>query len=133
MAATEQGGRWLTTRVLGEDESAQVTTGDVKDEHGNTNESSNVLSKNELPPDTDGDGTFDEDDSCPNVPGPPSNQGCPIEPPPVGDGDGDGVPDAADDCPDEPGPINRSAAPCPRHRPRATARPGAMGPAAATS
>jgi len=30
-------------------------------------------------PDTDGDGILDLDDACPNEPGPPENDGCPVE------------------------------------------------------
>jgi outer membrane protein OmpA-like peptidoglycan-associated protein len=51
--------------------------------------------------DRDGDGVPDEDDKCPEVPGPKDHQGCPkpINP----DRDDDGVPDAVDECPDIPG------------------------------
>jgi outer membrane protein OmpA-like peptidoglycan-associated protein len=47
--------------------------------------------------DRDGDGIFDEDDACPDVPGVPPD-GCPVE-----DRDGDGFPDDEDACPDVPG------------------------------
>ena len=49
------------------------------------------------PPDSDGDGTADSSDQCPNVPGDVTNKGCPLS-----DRDGDGVPDDQDLCPDEP-------------------------------
>ena len=43
--------------------------------------------------DTDGDGIYDKDDECPDVPGLKEFNGCP-------DTDGDGITDAKDDCPD---------------------------------
>ncbi len=43
--------------------------------------------------DTDGDGIYDKDDECPDVPGLAEFNGCP-------DTDGDGITDAKDDCPD---------------------------------
>ena len=46
--------------------------------------------------DTDGDGIYDKDDACPDVPGLPEFNGCP-------DTDGDGIEDSKDDCPNEPG------------------------------
>ncbi len=46
--------------------------------------------------DTDGDGVYDKDDECPEVPGLPEFNGCP-------DTDGDGITDAKDDCPDTAG------------------------------
>ncbi|MBO3096917.1 OmpA family protein [Gelidibacter pelagius] len=46
--------------------------------------------------DTDGDGIYDKDDACPDVPGLPEFNGCP-------DTDGDGIEDSKDDCPDVPG------------------------------
>jgi hypothetical protein len=64
------------------------------------------------PPDRDGDGVPNPEDSCPNQPGPASNNGCPIiPPPPPPDGDGDGVPDAEDSCPNQPGPASNSGCP----------------------
>jgi OOP family OmpA-OmpF porin len=51
-------------------------------------------------PDNDQDGVPDVDDKCPNVPGPASNDGCPLNN--VGDRDGDGIPDNVDKCPDDP-------------------------------
>ncbi len=74
-------------------------------------------------PDSDGDGTHDGIDDCPEIPGPASNSGCPI-PDTDGDGfndfidecrttfgtlngcpdrDGDGIRDSEDTCPNEPG------------------------------
>lgn len=50
--------------------------------------------------DRDGDGVPDDDDRCPDVPGPAEWGGCPTAP----DRDGDGVPDDKDRCPDIPGP-----------------------------
>ena len=49
-------------------------------------------------PDNDKDGVVDSRDRCPNVPGPPENNGCPID----ADRDGDGIPDSKDKCPDDP-------------------------------
>jgi OmpA-OmpF porin, OOP family len=49
--------------------------------------------------DRDGDGIPDDEDRCPDQPGPRELQGCPD-----GDRDGDGVPDSQDRCPDQPGP-----------------------------
>ncbi len=46
--------------------------------------------------DTDGDGIYDKDDECPEVPGLEEFKGCP-------DTDGDGITDAKDDCPDTAG------------------------------
>ncbi len=43
--------------------------------------------------DTDGDGIYDKDDACPEVPGLEEFQGCP-------DTDGDGIADKDDSCPD---------------------------------
>lgn len=43
--------------------------------------------------DTDGDGIYDKDDECPEVPGLKEFNGCP-------DTDGDGITDAKDECPD---------------------------------
>ncbi len=43
--------------------------------------------------DTDGDGVYDKDDLCPEVPGPKELNGCP-------DTDGDGILDKDDSCPD---------------------------------
>jgi outer membrane protein OmpA-like peptidoglycan-associated protein len=42
--------------------------------------------------DTDGDGIYDKQDACPEVPGLEQFNGCP-------DSDGDGIEDAKDDCP----------------------------------
>lgn len=46
--------------------------------------------------DTDGDGIFDKDDACPDVPGLAAFNGCP-------DTDGDGIEDSKDACPNEAG------------------------------
>ena len=46
--------------------------------------------------DTDGDGVYDKDDACPEVPGLEAFNGCP-------DSDGDGIEDSKDDCPNEAG------------------------------
>lgn len=46
--------------------------------------------------DTDGDGIYDKDDACPEVPGLAQFNGCP-------DSDGDGITDAEDECPYEAG------------------------------
>ncbi|MBZ9730235.1 OmpA family protein [Salegentibacter sp. JZCK2] len=43
--------------------------------------------------DSDGDGIYDKDDECPEIPGLPEFNGCP-------DSDGDGIPDHLDACPD---------------------------------
>ena len=51
------------------------------------------------PTDTDGDGVPDSEDNCPDEPGPPENDGCPVPPPPT-DSDGDGIPNTEDNCPD---------------------------------
>ncbi len=44
--------------------------------------------------DTDGDGIYDKDDACPEVPGLKEFNGCP-------DTDGDGIQDSADACPND--------------------------------
>ncbi len=64
-------------------------------------------------PDTDGDGLIDLKDSCPTVPGPASNLGCPLPDtsPQTEDRDGDGVPDMNDRCPDAGGPASNSGCP----------------------
>ncbi len=46
--------------------------------------------------DTDGDGIYDKDDACPEVPGLAAFNGCP-------DADGDGIEDSKDACPNEAG------------------------------
>lgn len=46
--------------------------------------------------DTDGDGIYDKDDVCPEVPGLEAFNGCP-------DSDGDGIEDSKDTCPNEAG------------------------------
>ncbi|MBK5270689.1 MAG: outer membrane beta-barrel protein, partial [Bacteroidia bacterium] len=47
-----------------------------------------------LPPDRDGDGIYDKDDKCPDVPGVKEYDGCPVP-----DTDGDGINDLEDKCP----------------------------------
>lgn len=47
--------------------------------------------------DRDNDGVPDDEDECPDVPGPKENKGCPL------DRDKDGVADDVDKCPDTPG------------------------------
>jgi outer membrane protein OmpA-like peptidoglycan-associated protein len=59
--------------------------------------------------DTDGDGVPDVSDLCPEVPGPASNQGCPLS----GDRDHDGITDDIDRCPDAAGPKERFGCPLP--------------------
>jgi len=46
--------------------------------------------------DRDLDGTADDEDNCPDSPGPRASDGCPVE----DDQDGDGIPDDNDICPD---------------------------------
>ena len=46
--------------------------------------------------DTDGDGIYDKDDACPDVPGLEAFNGCP-------DSDNDGIEDSKDDCPNTAG------------------------------
>ncbi|WP_347923371.1 OmpA family protein [Pontimicrobium sp. SW4] len=46
--------------------------------------------------DTDGDGVYDKNDACPEVPGLEAFNGCP-------DSDGDGIEDSKDTCPNEAG------------------------------
>jgi hypothetical protein len=48
--ASRQGERWITTRVLGEGETAQVRAGDVLDPYGNTNQASALLTNGTAPP-----------------------------------------------------------------------------------
>lgn len=58
------------------------------------------------PKDRDGDGIFDKLDDCPKVPGPVSNNGCPVE-----DKDNDGVFDNVDECPEQAGPEENKGCP----------------------
>jgi hypothetical protein len=60
----------------------------------------------EVAGDRDDDGIPDDEDACPNTPGPASNDGCPF-----GDRDGDGIPDNEDACPDVPGPASNDGCP----------------------
>lgn len=54
--------------------------------------------------DTDGDGVYDKNDSCPEVPGLEEFDGCP-------DTDGDGITDIKDACPNKPGLITMNGCP----------------------
>ncbi|MCA9550425.1 MAG: OmpA family protein [Myxococcales bacterium] len=67
--------------------------------------------------DADGDGVFDANDACPNLPGTEAN-GCPP------DSDGDGIYDADDKCKDEPETKNgfQDADGCPDEIPQAVQR-----------
>ena len=56
--------------------------------------------------DTDKDGLVDRLDRCPTQPGPKENQGCPDT-----DRDGDGLVDRLDSCPDQPGPLENNGCP----------------------
>ena len=60
-------------------------------------------------PDRDDDGIADAKDACPDQRGVPEQQGCPG--PTDGDGDGDGVLDGEDDCPAEPGTLATEGCP----------------------
>ncbi|MFZ9028266.1 MAG: OmpA family protein, partial [Crocinitomicaceae bacterium] len=57
-------------------------------------------------PDTDGDGIKDDEDACPEVPGPLVNNGCP-------DTDNDGLFDFIDNCPEVAGPKENNGCPWP--------------------
>lgn len=65
------------------------------------------------PEDRDEDGVPDDEDACPDDPGPADNEGCPLPP---ADRDGDGVPDDEDTCPDDPGPADNEGCPLPTDR-----------------
>ena len=54
--------------------------------------------------DSDGDGIFDKEDVCPDVPGVKKFNGCP-------DTDDDGIADNEDLCPDKPGYANMGGCP----------------------
>ncbi|MEP7108429.1 MAG: OmpA family protein [Ferruginibacter sp.] len=60
----------------------------------------------EIPKDRDNDGVLDENDKCPDSPGPASLQGCP-------DKDGDGIADTEDKCPDMAGLAKYQGCPIP--------------------
>jgi len=62
------------------------------------------------PPDRDGDGVPDDQDRCPDVPGLMELDGCP-------DRDGDGIPDVEDKCPTVPGPASNDGCPPPEGEP----------------
>ena len=57
-------------------------------------------------PDTDKDGVLDKDDSCIDQPGPAENDGCPWK-----DTDEDGILDKDDSCPNEAGPVENQGCP----------------------
>src|SRR5262249_23231691 len=57
-------------------------------------------------PDADNDGVPDKDDKCPKLAGPKEHQGCPGS-------DGDGIYDDVDKCPNEPGPPPNQGCPVP--------------------
>jgi hypothetical protein len=64
--------------------------------------------------DPDCDGLAGNNDACPNVPGPVSNRGCPLEgsgPANPSDPDGDGVVGGSDFCPNAGGHINNNGCP----------------------
>ncbi|QLE00969.1 OmpA family protein [Galbibacter sp. BG1] len=54
--------------------------------------------------DSDGDGIYDKDDACPEVPGLKAFNGCP-------DSDGDGIEDSKDACPNEAGTAEMNGCP----------------------
>ncbi|MFT4699192.1 MAG: OOP family OmpA-OmpF porin [Flavobacteriaceae bacterium] len=54
--------------------------------------------------DTDGDGIYDHEDECPEIPGLPEFNGCP-------DTDGDGIEDRNDACPETPGTVEFNGCP----------------------
>jgi OOP family OmpA-OmpF porin len=58
----------------------------------------------DTPKDSDGDGTPDKKDKCPNLAGPVKFLGCP-------DTDGDGIPDTEDKCPGEAGAADNDGCP----------------------
>ncbi|HEY5676104.1 MAG TPA: OmpA family protein [Myxococcales bacterium] len=62
------------------------------------------------PGDRDGDGVPDDQDLCPDEPGPAALDGCP-------DDDGDGIPNREDKCPKEPGPPENDGCPLPAGEP----------------
>jgi hypothetical protein len=113
-------GRWHTpaSRPLRQNESAQVLTGLVLDDYGNTNQSSAIRAGGTAPGDADGDGVLDGPDNCDFVSNPAQtdtdNDGvgdaCDSPDP---DGDGDGTPDASDQCPSVPGPAANQGCPIP--------------------
>ena len=61
-----------------------------------------------IPADTDNDGVENKIDKCPDVPGTPKYNGCPIP-----DTDGDGMNDEADVCPTIAGDVNFNGCPVP--------------------
>jgi hypothetical protein len=115
--ATRQGDRWVTSRELRQGERAQVVSGGVLDDHGNTNQDSLTLDQGTAPADADGDGDLDGQDNCVNDPNPGQEDGdgdgigdaCDGFP----DADHDGVADADDECPSESGPAANDGCPLP--------------------
>ncbi len=61
----------------------------------------------EEPGDMDYDGIPDDQDGCPEIPGLPKDNGCPIGI----DSDGDTIPDVDDECPDTPGTVRLRGCP----------------------
>ena len=62
--------------------------------------------------DADGDGVIDPMDQCRDIPGPASNQGCPVENlVPELDSDQDGLVDSKDDCVNLAGPVENGGCP----------------------
>ena len=85
-----------------------------------------IIGSEEELSDRDGDGVQDKYDACPDIPGDPSNQGCPTDetppptseaptttPAPAQDTDGDGVRDSHDACPEIPGDPSNQGCPLP--------------------
>lgn len=56
--------------------------------------------------DRDNDGIINQEDQCPDTPGPIENKGCPWK-----DSDSDGILDKDDDCPNEAGPAENNGCP----------------------
>lgn len=94
--------------------SAQVAPGECRDAAG-----APVLCTPTPVADRDGDGVPDALDACPDQPGAPGGNGCPVStdptatPLPPVDSDGDGVADANDRCPAQAGTPGLGAGDCP--------------------
>jgi Thrombospondin type 3 repeat len=93
---------------------------DNNNHHGGNNNNNHHHHGNGVNHDLDGDGVLNGPDHCELVPGPASNNGCPLI-----DTDGDGIPDAFDACPTVPGPASNHG--CPLGGP-ASAGPSGKGP-----